>query len=97
MAHRAIERAETAILRAEVRVVDIAINDVADDAFRMQFFADCIGFHANADQVIALEHLDCLLTCDHMVLCAKLRAGRCARSKNASSPLSSPVPNSKRI
>ena len=40
VAHRAVERAEAAILGAEVRVVDIAVDDVADDAFRMQLAAD---------------------------------------------------------
>src|SRR6185369_7498112 len=56
--HGAVERAETAILRTEIGVVDVAVDDVADYAFRMQLAADSVGGHADADQVIALEHLN---------------------------------------
>ena len=34
--HRAVERAEAAILGAEVGVVDVAVDDVGDHAFRVQ-------------------------------------------------------------
>src|SRR5258708_29490923 len=35
-AHGPIERAEAAILGAEIRLVDVAVDDVADDALRTQ-------------------------------------------------------------
>src|SRR6185369_3364501 len=38
-----IERAERAELFADVRVIDIAINDVADDVVRLQSLPDAIG------------------------------------------------------
>src|SRR6266550_7484540 len=43
-----VKRAEGAILRAEVRVVDVAINDVGDHALGMQFPAYCVRFHTDA-------------------------------------------------
>src|SRR6185312_439461 len=42
MAQRPVERAEAAILRAEVRVVDVAVNDIGNDAIRMQLPAEGI-------------------------------------------------------
>ncbi len=39
---RTIERAEAAILRAEIRVIDVAIDDVGDNAFRMELAANSI-------------------------------------------------------
>ena len=58
VAHRAVERAEAAVFGAEIGVVDVAVDDVADHAFRMQLAADGVGGHADADQVVALEHVD---------------------------------------
>src|SRR5579883_1752599 len=52
-----IESAEGAVLSAEVRVVDIAIDNVGDDAFWMESAANLVGFHADADQVVRFEHL----------------------------------------
>src|SRR5262245_49458032 len=59
--HGAIERTEAAILRAEVRVVDIAIDDVADDPFRVPAPANCVGFHPDARQIMTGENIDRLL------------------------------------
>src|SRR5512141_1742453 len=53
-----VERTEGAVFGAEVRVIDVPIDDVADDAFRMQLAADSVGFHADADEVIGAEHVE---------------------------------------
>ncbi len=55
VAERAVKGAEAAIFGADVGVVDIAIDDVADHAFGMQLAADLVGGHAEADQVVAAE------------------------------------------
>jgi len=57
---RTIKRAEGAVLGAEVGVVDVAVDDVGDHAFRVQATANGVGFHAYADQVIGVEHLESL-------------------------------------
>jgi hypothetical protein len=57
----AIEGAEGAVLGAEVGVIDVAVDDIGDRAFGMEPAAHRIGFHADADQVIGLEHLQSLL------------------------------------
>ncbi len=54
---RAIESAEGAVLGAEVGVVNVAVDDVSDGAFRMQLAAQSVGFHADADQVVGVKHL----------------------------------------
>ena len=58
VAHGTVEGAEAAILGAEIGVVDVAVDDVADHVFRMQLAADGVGGHADADQVVALEQVD---------------------------------------
>ena len=55
---RAIEGAEGAVLGAEVRVINVAVDDVGDRAFGMKLAADSVGFHADADQVVGVEHLE---------------------------------------
>src|SRR4029079_12252484 len=50
--------AEAAIFGAEIGVVDVAIDDVADHAFRVQLAAHLIGGHAEAHQVVAVEEID---------------------------------------
>src|SRR3954471_20118538 len=54
---RTVEGAERAVLGAEVRVIDVAIDDVSDHALRMQLLPNRIGLHTNADQIIGAEHL----------------------------------------
>ena len=54
---RPIERAEGAVLGAEVGVVDVAVDDVGDHAFGMQAAAHRVGLHADADQVIGAKQL----------------------------------------
>src|SRR5438094_10547195 len=52
-----IKRAECAVLGAEVRVMNVAIDDVSDHALGMQFTADGDRFHADADQVIGAKQI----------------------------------------
>src|SRR3569623_90011 len=65
MSHGPVECAEAAILRAEVGVVDVAVDDIGNDAFRMPLAPDGIRLHADSDQVIGAEELQRLLTSDH--------------------------------
>src|SRR5262245_12913130 len=65
MAHRPVERAEAAILRAEIRVVDIAIDDITDHAFGMEFAAYSVGRHADSDQIIGGEQVRGFLAGNH--------------------------------
>src|ERR1700690_1901103 len=58
---RAIEGAEGAILRAEVWVVNVAIDDVGDGAFRMQAAANGVSLHADSDKVVGVEQVEGLL------------------------------------
>ena len=58
VAHGPVEGAEAAVFGAEVGVVDIAVDDVADDALGMELAAQCVGGHADSDQVVAAEQVD---------------------------------------
>src|SRR5581483_9210317 len=60
---RPVEGAKSTVLGAEVRVVDVAVNNVGDHALGMQLAALRVGFHADPDQVIGMEHLQSLLSC----------------------------------
>ena len=59
---RPIEGAERAVLGAEVGVINVAVDDVGDNAFRMQLAAYRVGFHADADEVVGAEHFESLLS-----------------------------------
>src|ERR1019366_7168048 len=61
----AIEGAKAAVLRAEVGVVDIAIDDVADHTFGVPLAADAVGFHADGDEVVGVEQVEGCLAGDH--------------------------------
>ena len=56
-----IEGTEGAVLSAVVCVVNFAVDDLGDDSVRMELTADRVSFHADANQVVGLEHIDCLL------------------------------------
>ena len=45
-----IERAESAVGDADVRVVDVAVDDVRDDAVRMALVAHAVGLRAELEQ-----------------------------------------------
>jgi len=55
---RAVERAERAERVAEVRVVDVAVDDVRDDLVRMLLAAHEIGHHAERREIRVLDELD---------------------------------------
>src|SRR5260370_533337 len=57
---RGIKRGEGGILRAKVRVINVAIDDVGGHALRMQPAAERIGLHADPDQIVGAEHLESL-------------------------------------
>ena len=69
---RPVEGAEGAILGAEIGVVDVAVDDVGDDAFRMQPAAHRVGLHADADQVVGAEQVERLLLWSGTWLCRLL-------------------------
>ena len=58
VAHRTVEGAEAAVLRAEVGVVDIAVDDVGDDAFGMELAAQRVGGHADPNEVVRVKQAD---------------------------------------
>src|SRR5947199_566203 len=55
---RTIKRTERAIFRTEIRVVNIAIDDVRSDAFGMKLASDSIGFHADSDQIVRVIQVE---------------------------------------
>src|SRR5438445_2071327 len=55
-----IKRAERAVFGAEVRVINVAIDDVGDHALGMQIAAQGVGLHADADQIIGANQTDSL-------------------------------------
>jgi hypothetical protein len=58
VAHGPVKGAEAAILGAEVGVVDIAIDDVGNDALGVPLAADGVGGHPETDQVIGTEQIE---------------------------------------
>ena len=54
----AVEGAEGAVLGAVVRVIDVAVDDVGDHAFRMQAAAQGVCFHADADEVVGAKQIE---------------------------------------
>src|SRR4029077_17314185 len=97
--HGTVEGAEAAVFGAEVGVVDIAIDDVADDSVRMQLAADLIGGHAESDQIVAAKQVDGFVSGHHTQTPPGTTAGSkvAARCRNTSRPAYSRSPSSKRI
>ena len=58
--HRPVEGAKRAVLRANIGVVDVAVNDVGDHAFRMEPLAHGVSLEADAEQIIGLQHVESL-------------------------------------
>ena len=53
-----IKRAERAIFRAEIRVIDVAVDLVGGDA-RVGFLAaHFVGRHADAEQIVGLKQIE---------------------------------------
>jgi hypothetical protein len=55
--HRPIKGAETAILGAEIRVIDVAIYDVRYHSVGVELAPDGVRNHTNTDQVIGSEQV----------------------------------------
>src|SRR2546427_1880852 len=66
-AERTVERAEGAIFGGEIGIVDVAIDLVGDDAGIVFLQAHLVRGHADADEVIGLEHFESLLFCQSQV------------------------------
>src|SRR2546422_11706278 len=60
---RPVESAERAILRAEIRVIDVAVDLIRDHARVVFLQAYLMRRHPDADQVIGPEHFERLLVC----------------------------------
>ena len=65
VAHGPVEGAEAAVFGAEVGVVDVAVDDVGDDALGMQLAAHGVGLHADADQVVGPKQIEGFCAGDH--------------------------------
>src|SRR5260370_40556718 len=63
--HGPVESAEAAKLSAEIRVIDIAVDDVAHDAVWMQLAPPRVSRHADANQIVTAKEVDCLLASHH--------------------------------
>src|SRR5579871_2596736 len=95
VSHRPVKCAEAAIFCAEIRVIDVAIDDVADDSVRMQLAPHGVGCHADAHQIVAAIQVDCFLA-RHHTQASSFRgfSNLEACSRNAASPAYSRDPNS---
>ena len=58
---RTVEGAESAVLGAEIRVVDVAVDDVGDHALGVLAATHRVRIHADTDQVFGAEHVNALL------------------------------------
>src|SRR5260370_5009980 len=56
-----VEGAERTILSAEIRIVNVAVDLVSDDAGIVFLQAHLVRIHADADEVIGFEHVESLL------------------------------------
>src|SRR5438552_3008729 len=65
VAHGPVKCAEAAKLSAEIRVIDIAVDDVAHDAVRMQPAPNGVGGHSYPDQIVTTKKVNCLLASHH--------------------------------
>ena len=56
-----VKGAESAVFRAKVRVINVAVDDVRDHTLGVQLAALRVGFHAQSNQVIGTEEIERLL------------------------------------
>ena len=61
VARSAIERAESADDVADVRIIDVAVDDVGDDAFWMASPANLVGGQAYPHEIIRLKQTGAIL------------------------------------
>src|ERR1700685_904368 len=65
MPHGPVERAEAAILGAEVRVIDVAIDDVAHHAVRVQLASNRVRCHSDTNEIVAVIQFNRFLARHH--------------------------------
>ena len=61
---RPVEGAEGAVLGAEVGVIDVAIDDVADHALGMKASANRVSLHPDTDEIVTREAIQRLFPAD---------------------------------
>jgi hypothetical protein len=55
---RPVKGAEGAVFRAEIGVIDVAIDDVGDHALGVKAAANRVCLHAKADQIVGLKVIE---------------------------------------
>ena len=60
-AERPVKRAERTVFRAEIRVINVAVDLVGDDARIIFLQAHLVRGHADAHQVVGLQHVESFL------------------------------------
>src|SRR5580704_15887558 len=65
MTHGPIKSAKAAIFRAEICVINVAVDNIADDPVRMQLAADLISRHPDPNQIVAIVQIDGFRASDH--------------------------------
>src|ERR1700722_6632433 len=58
---RTVEGAEGTVFRAEIGVINVAIDDVSNRTLRMLLATDRVRLHADAHQIIGAKHFQRLL------------------------------------
>src|SRR5579871_1902909 len=87
--HRLVEIAERAVFRAEIRVVDVAIDLICDDAFGMQPLAHSVGGQPEPLQVGRGKHVHRLLVGNHFAASSPART--ISRSRPSGAKPNSPA------
>src|SRR6516162_7069039 len=54
---RSVKGTKRAVLGAEIRVINVSVDNVSGYAFRMQFAPHRVRLHADPDQIVGAEHL----------------------------------------
>src|ERR1035438_5794073 len=80
VAHGPVEGTETAIFRAEIGVINVAIDDVRDHALGMEPLAEGIGGHADTDQVVGTEKVQGFGVGDHQAVILRTCWAPCAKT-----------------
>src|ERR1700748_1781679 len=65
MSHGPVKGTKTTVLRAKIRVIDIAVDNVADYTIWVKLAPHHVGLLANRKQVVTSKKIDGLATRDH--------------------------------
>src|SRR5262245_66215545 len=89
----AVKRTKRAEFFAHIGVVDISINDVADDIVRMQTYSHSIRRSGEIQQVCVFEQTDSLIRRDSSTFCSRIQNGMETSHKNSTPrwPLLAPI------